>query len=210
MDTLGKRLTHIINSLNTSKFAFSKKINAAQAFVSNICGDKQEISRGLIEKILDKYPNVNITWLFTGHGQPFLLPSESTEFREPIAQYIKSPKSEIHQISEETELKGIFSDNLKAIVQRWDMYNHELFALLDPEIGRQGISKYMLGQSYPSIAALIRLEYVTGIALVDLLTRRIDAAEIPAGPISPGELLPLLNARLRSAHTSLEAYFKGE
>lgn len=207
METLGMRLEKILIALNISQLSFSKKVGINQSFLSAIINDRKEMSRGMLQKILKHYPQINSNWLFTGHGGVFM-PDESTDMvvNDPPASYIAKGEYKIHSIGDELYLKGILVANLKTAAKRWKLYNQELFSILDPSVVRQAVSKYFLGHTLPNLPALVRFEYVTGIPLSVLVTREIAADELPGAPIEPGDVLPGLLSDLKRVEVQIKAF----
>ena len=207
MENNESRLFQLIKELKFSQLAFSKVINVSQSYLNKVASGQAEISRGMLEKILEKFPQVNITWLLSGNGAMFATLQGDSIASDVSPGQRENPIIAIHPIGDELHLKGILVDNLKTAASRWDLYNQQLFALLDPSVGRQGVSKYMLGHTLPNLPALVRFEWVTGIPLSVLLTQRISAEDLPAAPIEPGDRTAVaLMMDLKRAQVGLEAF----
>lgn len=58
-----------MDGLNATEF--SKKVKINTSVVSNILNDKNQPSFEVIRKIIAAYPEVDVAWLMTGHGDIF-------------------------------------------------------------------------------------------------------------------------------------------
>lgn len=72
-----ERMKAILAELGISEGAFEEKCNLAKGFVSKI-GDTIRVKSQ--EKIKEKYPQINLTWLITGEGDMF---NNSQTFKTP-------------------------------------------------------------------------------------------------------------------------------
>ena len=70
-----ERLKLFVQSLNKGQNAFEAEVGIANGYLAS---KSQSVNSDAIEKILNKYPNLNLDWLFTGNGNMFL-DEESTE-----------------------------------------------------------------------------------------------------------------------------------
>lgn len=68
MDTIGKRLTYLIESKGLNKAEFCEKFGFNyQAFVP-ITNDKRTLGIKIINDLMTVFPNLNINWLLYGSG----------------------------------------------------------------------------------------------------------------------------------------------
>lgn len=102
---------------------------------------------------------------------------------------------------DELELRKMLASNIKTVLVRWELKKNELFPLLLPGVKKQRVTTYINGTSQPPLVALIRLERMTGISISAWLTRSVEAAELPAAPLSgdtvAGDLLSEVRQKLR-------------
>ena len=63
-----ERLKLFVQSLNLGQNAFEKEVGIANGYLAS---KSQSVSSDTIERIIDKYPNLNLDWLFTGSGSMF-------------------------------------------------------------------------------------------------------------------------------------------
>ena len=67
MDTINKRIAHVVKSSGKTKTDFAKAINISQPFLSQICTEKANPSDRTISDICEKF-RVREEWLRTGEG----------------------------------------------------------------------------------------------------------------------------------------------
>lgn len=63
-----ERLKLFVQSLNLGQNAFEKEVGIANGYLAS---KSQSVSSDTIERIIYKYPNLNLDWLFTGSGSMF-------------------------------------------------------------------------------------------------------------------------------------------
>lgn len=83
----GKRLADVLDSLNLNQVQFAEKIGMSQSQVNRSLSDQKNVSSGMIEKMLNAFPIININRLFTGVGPVLLEEYQVHELREPSAPY---------------------------------------------------------------------------------------------------------------------------
>ncbi len=70
------RLVLFIKVLNISRREFEHKIGVGNGYIGHQLRRRGSISSGILNNILLKYPELNITWLLTGHS--LIIPRNST------------------------------------------------------------------------------------------------------------------------------------
>jgi transcriptional regulator with XRE-family HTH domain len=65
------RLKLIRETIGISQSEFARTLGFAPSFISGIERDKKDVSRELLQKLLQIY-HVNINWLLSGEGKMFL------------------------------------------------------------------------------------------------------------------------------------------
>jgi SOS-response transcriptional repressor LexA len=65
------RLKIIRETIGVSQTEFARVLDVAPSFISGIERDKKDVSRELLQKLLEKY-QININWLLSGSGMMFL------------------------------------------------------------------------------------------------------------------------------------------
>ena len=69
MTRISERIGQLINDLRLSKNQFSKEIKTSSALISQIVANGKDSFRvDLIQKIVNRYPNINLSWLLLGEG----------------------------------------------------------------------------------------------------------------------------------------------
>jgi SOS-response transcriptional repressor LexA len=79
-----ERLKLFVQSLNKGQNAFEAEVGIANGYLAS---KSQSVNSDAIEKILNKYPNLNLDWLFTGNGNMFL----DEEYTAPIKMLPRIP-----------------------------------------------------------------------------------------------------------------------
>jgi transcriptional regulator with XRE-family HTH domain len=97
MDTLGKRIKHIINFNKKTMTDFAKSINISQSMVSKICADKAIPSARTLHDICRIY-NVSYSWLQYNAGSmedPSVADREFVAFNKFLEEIGYSSKLEL-------------------------------------------------------------------------------------------------------------------
>jgi|TARA_B110000914_G_C15172662_1_gene313590 transcriptional regulator with XRE-family HTH domain len=63
-----KRFQKWLNSEDISATQLSNNINVSRAAISHILSGRNKPSIDFLDKILNKYPNINLNWLVSGIG----------------------------------------------------------------------------------------------------------------------------------------------
>jgi len=64
-----ERLSEFIRKQGVSVRSFEQKISASDGMIRRAINNNTDIQCKWIENIADNYPNLNIEWLLTGHGE---------------------------------------------------------------------------------------------------------------------------------------------
>lgn len=98
MDTEGKRIKYIIDTLGVSQNKFSENAGLSSGMLTKIIAEKGGFSGDSLQKLVKTY-NINANWLLTGNGDPFILskipPYRSYISEEPVNKYEQSNASAI-------------------------------------------------------------------------------------------------------------------
>ena len=94
LDTENFRLDEFMRIKKVSRTALAEQLGSSQPTISAILSGKRSLSRGMIARIGDLYPDLNTEWLLTGEGEMIrkefrnevedLTPEELQEVREGI------------------------------------------------------------------------------------------------------------------------------
>lgn len=189
MSNQGERLQKLIDSLKTNQLRFSRAIGVQVSQTNAVCKGRGEFSRNYLQKVSEKYPTVNTHWLLTGLGDMFLSP-ESKEKEGIVSEsnptYTKSINLvQISPYNDDEQLRKRLGDNLASLVFAWGMKKYQLFDIIMPGVAKQSITNYLSGSSQVPLYALVRLERITGISIIEWITREIKSWELPPEP-TPG------------------------
>lgn len=101
------RTLELINSLNLNPRSFAVEIGYEQATtIYNIIKRQSTPSRSTLDKICNRFPQVNREWLLTGHGTMFNYPNASSDdltvtakqVLDKILPKLKIMEDELYQI----------------------------------------------------------------------------------------------------------------
>ena len=82
------RLVLFIRTINVSFKVFERSIGVSNCYIGNQLKRRGSISSKILNKILLEYPELNITWLLTGHAR--IIPRNSSINRRQKANFIAS------------------------------------------------------------------------------------------------------------------------
>ena len=66
------RLKQLIKALNLNQPSFAKSLGMTQPNISRMISGRSSISVEILNRITDRYKQVNLHWLLTGDGEMFL------------------------------------------------------------------------------------------------------------------------------------------
>lgn len=66
---MNERVLHLIAVLGESKSSFAARLGISPAVISHISSGRNKVGLDVVEKIVQVYPQVSLTWLFTGKGK---------------------------------------------------------------------------------------------------------------------------------------------
>lgn len=78
--TVNQRFKRFLEELHISAAEFADVIGSARPSISLIAGGKRPLSRGMIARIKNQYPQLNLAWLESGEGDMFLTASGVSQF----------------------------------------------------------------------------------------------------------------------------------
>lgn len=116
-DTPYGRLDVFVKRMNITRTELADRLGTSQPTVSAILSGKRNLSRGMIARISEQYPEINITWLLTGEGEmlkkyktdEISIPSEE-EIKE-IKQLLKEKKAVLVPLINIDSVGGMHSEN---------------------------------------------------------------------------------------------------
>lgn len=70
--TINQRLNFLLNALGMKAGPFSRALGVSETTVRNYVDRTSKPSSEILEKIVNTFKQVNLVWLVTGEGEPFL------------------------------------------------------------------------------------------------------------------------------------------
>lgn len=70
----GLRFEKLLKTLNHNGKTLAEALEVSQPLISQVISGKRGITKFLVEKLTNRYSNVNLNWLYTGNGSMFLEP----------------------------------------------------------------------------------------------------------------------------------------
>lgn len=109
---VSKRVGQYIDQKNLSYYAFENSVNASRGSISKAVKEGKSIGSNTLEKILSAYPDLNATWLLTGHGDMLNtpLPGDVTTYRLKTDIAVESQQIPLYDIEAVAGLVPLFSD----------------------------------------------------------------------------------------------------
>lgn len=86
------RIMQVIAALNMSARQFDISIGTANGYILRMEKNNASVGSDVIERIIKKYPQVNLVWLMTGKGEMFIEESKEIKVRTAgeVESYINS------------------------------------------------------------------------------------------------------------------------
>ena len=94
------RLKHLIKALNLNQPSFAKSLAMTQPNISRMISGRSSISVEVLNRITDRYKQVNLHWLLTGEGVMFL--GEEPQQKEEEVLLVKG-KGRLEELEERVE-----------------------------------------------------------------------------------------------------------
>lgn len=124
------RIKSIIDSEKMNAAQFASEIGIAPSSLHHIVSGRNNPSLDVIQKIIERYPQINVEWLVNGDGNMFKPLVQGKLFDVPV-QNNKAESSEISNIykstPEENKNLPIISDNTKTIEKIIITYTDKTF-----------------------------------------------------------------------------------
>lgn len=83
--TINQRLNFLLNALGMKAGPFSRALGVSETTVRNYVDRTSKPSSEILEKIVNTFKQVNLVWLVTGEGEPFL--QEAGESAQPSSHH---------------------------------------------------------------------------------------------------------------------------
>ena len=107
-----ERLKEFIDYKRISLNSFDKSIGASNGYIGKQIKNKASMGSDIIEKIISMYPDLNLTWLITGHGNMILDEKNQDTTNEPAD---KDSGTSSHSIMDGIDLEQHVEDLRKTI-----------------------------------------------------------------------------------------------
>ena len=65
---LGKRISDFLDTKHSKTIEAAEYLDVSAAYVSKLRSGTKQIGQSTIAKLVNKYPDLNLNWLFTGEG----------------------------------------------------------------------------------------------------------------------------------------------
>ena len=96
---LGKRISEFLDTKHSKTIEAAKYLEVSSAYVSKLRSGTKQIGQSTIAKLVNKYPDLNLNWLFTGEGNMLKNEVDNGE----IIQINKKSPSELQNKFDEIE-----------------------------------------------------------------------------------------------------------
>jgi transcriptional regulator with XRE-family HTH domain len=83
---IGERIKTIINGLNHNPTSFADVLSVQRSTISHILSGRNKPSLDFIEKLHEKFPEIDIQWLITGDAVKLLKSADKLVESKPISQ----------------------------------------------------------------------------------------------------------------------------
>jgi transcriptional regulator with XRE-family HTH domain len=97
------RLKNLIKALDLNQISFASSLGMAQPNISRMISGEGRVSIEVLNRISDRYKQVNLHWLLTGIGEMFLddLPDKISQVNEDSVPY--TGKGRLEELEERLE-----------------------------------------------------------------------------------------------------------
>lgn len=101
----GIRLKKLIKALSLKQTTFAKGLGTTQPNISRMVSGENKISAEVLNRMIQKYKNVNLHWLLTGDGEMFIdaPQGKNPEVNEPLEHYMVKGKGRLEELEERVE-----------------------------------------------------------------------------------------------------------
>jgi len=82
--SISERIVQFLDYLKVNRYKFSQQTGVSESVLLNLFKAKNKPSVEILEKILNKYPALNVNWLLTGTGKMLLY--EDDEIPKPACE----------------------------------------------------------------------------------------------------------------------------
>lgn len=103
------RIFSIIKALGMSARQFDMSIGASNGYTLRMKKNNASVGSDILERIVEKYPFVNINWIVTGRGTMFGITEEDKPVKELSLSEVEKIIEEKIKLHQEEELKALMA-----------------------------------------------------------------------------------------------------
>ncbi len=119
--SVNKQLEILLEELGVSQREFARETSLSNQTVNNIIAGRHVTKSDIIEKILTRYPDLNMNWFFTGIGQHWTSENGKRTIANVLStgtQILMDQSKEIEHLKEIIKLKDEIIEGLKAQIKK--------------------------------------------------------------------------------------------
>ncbi|WP_224490524.1 hypothetical protein [Robertkochia flava] len=116
------RIFTIIKSLGMSARQFDMSIGASNGYTLRMKKNNASVGSDILERIVEKYPFVNINWIITGRGNMFGIDAEEKPARELTFEEVEAIIDAKIKANEKEDLEALM-DKIKAEINKTENNN---------------------------------------------------------------------------------------
>ncbi|MBL7473563.1 hypothetical protein [Robertkochia sediminum] len=116
------RIFTIIKSLGMSARQFDMSIGASNGYTLRMKKNNASVGSDILERIVEKYPFVNINWIITGRGNMFGIDSEEKSPRDLSFKEIEAIIEAKIKANEREDLEALM-EKIKAEINKTENNN---------------------------------------------------------------------------------------
>ena len=116
------RIFTIIKSLGMSARQFDMSIGASNGYTLRMKKNNASVGSDILERIVEKYPFVNINWIITGRGNMFGIESEEKPTRELTFEEVEAIIDAKIKANEKEDLEALM-DKIRAEINKTENNN---------------------------------------------------------------------------------------
>ena len=99
--TDSQKIQTILDEIPISSYRLTQELNLSSGAIYHILNGKNKLSKNMIDKICNLYPEVNKKYLLKGVGEPIIEPNISTD-----SEYILVKKQDLEQVKK--DIKNLY------------------------------------------------------------------------------------------------------
>lgn len=116
------RIFTIIKSLGMSARQFDMSIGASNGYTLRMKKNNASVGSDILERIVEKYPFVNINWIITGRGNMFGIETEEKPARELTFEEVEAIIEAKIKANEKEDLEALM-EKIKSEINKTENNN---------------------------------------------------------------------------------------